>query len=70
MLTTKLKRAERAIKDARQAYIGLENSLDPLTVKVWKEAERITMKERGEHLRIFEVKMKKGISVFPRPTIA
>jgi hypothetical protein len=70
MLTTKLKRAERAIGDARQAYIGLENSLDPLTVKAWKEAEGIAMKEQGEHLRIFEVKMKKGISVFPCPTIA
>jgi hypothetical protein len=64
MLATKLKRAERAIGDARQAYIGLENSLDPLTVNAWKEAEHIAMTERGEHLRIFEVKMKKGISVF------
>ena len=60
MLLKKFKRAMDGLGDAKEAYISLGESIDPVTVARWKEDEKIAMDERGEHLRIFEVKMRKG----------
>lgn len=60
MLTRKFDRAKKSRTEAELAYLGLENSLDPLTVIRWKEEEHLAMEERGDRLTIFELRMKKG----------
>ena len=60
MLTRKFDRAKKSRTEAELAYLGLENSLDPLTVIRWKEEEHLAMEERGDWLTIFELQMKKG----------
>jgi hypothetical protein len=60
-LLKKFKRAKHSLVEAKSAYVGLENSLDTAVVNRWKDQEKVAMEERGERLRIFEVKTKKGI---------
>ena len=60
MLLTKHKRAVAGLAETKEAYLALDNSLDKAKTRVWKRQEQQAMKERGELLRIFEVKADKG----------
>jgi hypothetical protein len=60
MLVKKHKRAVAGLAETKKAYLALENSLDTAKTQVWKRQEQQAMKERGELLRIFEVKADKG----------
>ena len=60
MLVKKHKRAVAGLAETKEAYLALENSLDTAKTQVWKRQEQQAMKERGELLRIFEVKADKG----------
>jgi hypothetical protein len=60
MLIKKHKRAVAGLAETKEAYLALENSLDATKTRVWKRQEQKAMKERGELLRIFEVKADKG----------
>jgi hypothetical protein len=60
MLLKKYKRAEVGRSESDKAYTGLADSLDHTIVSQWKVDEETAMIERGESLRIFEVKLNKG----------
>jgi hypothetical protein len=60
MLIKKFEWAKKHWSEAKLAYLGLENSLDPLTVARWKGEELLAMTERGDQLTIFKLKIKKG----------
>jgi hypothetical protein len=59
-LMKKLQAASAGVIDTRQAYTGLTESLDQDLVSAWTEAYSLALEERGEHLKIFEVRMEKG----------
>jgi hypothetical protein len=60
MLLKKHKRAVAGLAETKEAYLALEKSLDQSKTQGWKMQEQQAMKERGELLRIFEVKADKG----------
>ena len=62
MLLKKYKRAKSGLTETKSAYDRLAESLDAVKVMEWKEQEQRAMEERGDALRIFEVKLEKGES--------
>jgi hypothetical protein len=62
LLLKKYKRAKSGLTETKSAYDRLAESLDAVKVMEWKEQERRPMEERGDALRIFEVKLEKGES--------
>lgn len=60
MLLIKYSRAISGLAETRPAYIKLTNSLDPNLVAEWRLAEAEAMENRGEFLRIFDLKIEKG----------
>ena len=59
-LLLKLKKAAKGKRETKVAYDGLTASLDDKLIKVWREQEAKAMRERGDSLKIFQVKEKKG----------
>ena len=60
MLLKKFQRAKKGLAETKPAYDGLATSLDVQSVTEWKEQERQAMKERGDLLRIYDLKLEKG----------
>lgn len=60
MLLKKFHRAKKGLAETKLAYDGLATSLDGHSVTEWKEQERQAMKERGDLLRIYDLKLEKG----------
>lgn len=65
-LITKLKRSVNGIESTEPGYEELTKSClqRKLPVDEWMSAELLAMEERGEHLRIFDIKYQKS------PTLA
>jgi len=65
-LLTKLKRSQIGLDSTKPAFDQLTNSCQKrkLPVDLWKSAELLAMKERGERLAIFDVNREKA------PTLA
>jgi hypothetical protein len=59
-LLKKFKRAEKGLAETALAYDGLADSLDAQSVREWKQQERQAMEERGDLLRIYDLKLEKG----------
>jgi len=59
-LLKKFKRAEKGLDETALAYDGLADSLDAQSVREWKQQERQAMEERGDLLRIYDLKLEKG----------
>ena len=60
MLLKKFQRAKKGLAETKPAYDGLATSLDVQSVTEWKEQERQAMKEQGDLLRIYDLKLEKG----------
>lgn len=65
-LLTKLKRSKIGLDSTKPAFEELTKSCiqRKLPVKVWRVDEKLAMEERGERLKIFDVKHEKA------PTLA
>lgn len=59
-LLKKFQRAEKGLAETASAYEGLADSLDAQSVREWKQQERQAMEERGDSLRIYDLKLEKG----------
>ena len=59
-LLKKFKRAEKGLAETALAYDGLADLLDAQSVREWKQQERQAMEERGDLLRIYDLKLEKG----------
>ena len=51
--------AKKGINDTQSVFEQLTDCIDPSSVKEWTAQERIAMEQRGEHLKIYEVKSEK-----------
>ena len=60
MLLKKFQRAKKGLAKTKPVYDGLATSLDVQSVTEWKEQERQAMKEQGDLLRIYDLKLEKG----------
>ena len=60
MLLKKFQHAKKGLAETKPAYDGLATSLNVQSVTEWKEQERQAMKERGDLLRIYDLKLEKG----------
>ena len=60
MLIKKFKRAKKGLAETALAYDGLADSLNAWSVREWKQQERQVMEERGDLLRIYDLKLEKG----------
>lgn len=60
MLLKKFQRAKKGLAETKPAYDGLATSLDAQSVREWKEQDRRAMEERGDLLRIYDLKLEKG----------
>ena len=60
MLLKKFQCTKKGLAETKPAYDGLATSLDAQSVTEWKEQERQAMKERGDLLRIYDLKLEKG----------
>jgi hypothetical protein len=49
------------LKEASRAYIGLTRALGEDKVKLWEEEEKKAMMNRGDDLRIYDVKLTQGL---------
>ena len=58
MLLKKFECAKKRL--AKPAYDGLATLLDVQLVTEWKEQERQAMKEHGDQLQIYDLKLEKG----------
>jgi hypothetical protein len=58
-LCEKWTRATKGLSEMRPTFEQLSDSLDPSLVQEWTAQERIAMKERGDHLNIYQVKLEK-----------
>jgi hypothetical protein len=60
-----LKRYDKAvdeIQEMKAAFEELCDTVDEQVLEQWKEEEQNAMALRGEHLRVYDVKMEKGLS--------
>jgi hypothetical protein len=52
--------AEKAFEESNTAFEKITKSLNPVLIEEWSREEEKAMRERGEALRIFEVKVESG----------
>lgn len=62
MLKLKYSRAVKGLASTKEAFEALTDSLSPALVEDWSKAEKKAMKLRGDHLRIYDVRITKGTS--------
>jgi hypothetical protein len=60
-LRKKYDRAKTGLQDTSEAYHQLSAALDKTLVDVWQNDELKAQVERGEALRIYEVRMEQGM---------
>ena len=60
-LVTKYDSAIKGRDKSKVAFEDLDANMDELNLKEWREEEQQAMKHRGECLRIYEVKIEKGV---------
>ena len=60
MLLKKFQCAKKGLAETKPAYDGLATSLEVQSVTEWKEQERQAMKEQGDLLQIYDLKLEKG----------
>ena len=60
MLLKKFQRTKKGLAETKPAYDGLATSLNVQSVTEWKEQERQAMKEQGDLLQIYDLKLEKG----------
>jgi hypothetical protein len=60
MLLNKYTRAVNGLAERKKVYEALAQSLDVDLVRLWKAQEQVALEERGDTLRIYEVKSVKG----------
>ena len=62
MLITKLKQCQIGLNSTEPAFDQLTKSClkRKLPVEAWRSAERLAMKVRGEHLKIFDINHRKA----------
>ena len=61
MLRKKYERAKIGLQDTSEAYYQLSDALDKTLVDDWQADELKARVERGEALRIYEVRMEQGM---------
>ena len=59
-LRKKFEKAKVGLKDTSEAYHELSAALDKDLVKIWEKEERKAQAERGEALRIYDVRLEQG----------
>ena len=52
--------AMKGVREMKEAYEGLSESMEEETLKGWKEEEAEAMENRGEFMKIYEIKFNKG----------
>ena len=52
--------------ETQPAFEQLSESIDRLLIEVWTEQECVAMAKRGEHLKIYEVKLEKCMTFILR----
>ena len=50
----------KGVREMKEAYEGLSELMDEETLKGWKEEEAEAMENRGEFMKIYEIKFNKG----------
>ncbi len=60
MLLTKYKRATLSLKETKQGYDDLTETLHPSDIQQWKMDKERAMKNRGEELKLFDVQEMKS----------
>jgi hypothetical protein len=60
-LLKRYSKAVNGIQELKEAFDELSETVDENLLEKWKQDEARAMDSRGEHLRIFDVKMEKGI---------
>ena len=50
----------KSVREMKEAYEGLSESMDEETLKGWKEEEAEAMENRGDFMKIYEIKFDKG----------
>ena len=59
-LLKKFKCTEKGLTETALVYDGLADSLNVQSVREWNQQERQAMEERGDLLRIYDLKLEKG----------
>lgn len=60
-LCKKLSRAKLGMADTGPAFEDLSERLEPALIQEWTAQESVAMEERGENLRIYNVKSTEGM---------
>ena len=52
------------LKDTSEAYHELSEALDSKLIETWQKEEQKAQVERGQALRIYDVRLEQGIELF------
>lgn len=63
-LQSKLRAASDNSTQLLDAYEDLTESMDEVDVAKWRQVEADAMRDRGDALKIFDLAMMKGLSIF------
>jgi hypothetical protein len=62
-LCRKFDKAKRGLKETSEAYIELTKALDKNHVKIWETEEQKAQMERGDSLKIYDVRQEEGTAL-------
>jgi hypothetical protein len=68
-LRKKFDKASTGLKDTAEAYLELSAALDIKLIEIWLKEEKKAQVERGEALRIYDVRLEQGIESLHIPRL-
>jgi len=68
-LRKKFDKASTGLKDTAEAYLELSAALDIKLIEIWLKEEKKAQVERGEALRIYDIRLEQGIESLHIPRL-